>query len=180
VIQGSTFRLRPPRHEDAEVMVTWFEDMEVTRGLGRRFPLSLEEQREWLRKASSDQDHILWVIEHEGRPVGTTSIHGIDWSRQSGETGTLIGDKTVWGRGIAGEMMRLRTEYAFRELALRKLRSGYLDGNEASRRAQEGAGYRQVGRMREEFFRAGAWVDLVLTELMREDWEKDRAGRAWP
>jgi RimJ/RimL family protein N-acetyltransferase len=176
VIQGSIFRLRPPPQDDAEVMVTWFEDLEVTRGLGRRFPRSLDEQREWLRKMAADEDRIIWVIEHEDRAVGTTDIHAIDWPQQNGETGMVIGDKTVWGRGIAREVMRLRADFAFRELTLHKLRSGYLAGNEASRRAQEGAGYRVVGSLRQEFFREGAWVDLVLTELLREDWEMDRAG----
>jgi RimJ/RimL family protein N-acetyltransferase len=174
VIQGSIFRLRPPRQEDAEVIHTWFEDLEVTQGLGTRFPPSLDEERDWLRKAATDPNRVVWVIEHEGRAVGTTSINGIDWSRQAGDTGTCIGDKTVWGRGIAGELMRLRADFAFRELALRKLRSGYLEGNEASRKAQEGAGYRVAGRLRQEFYRAGDWVDLVLTELLREDWDRDR------
>jgi ribosomal-protein-alanine N-acetyltransferase len=175
ILQGSIFRLRPPRQEDAEVMVTWFEDLEVTRGLGRRFPRSLDEQRDWLRKVSADEDRIIWVIEHEDRAVGTTDIHAIDWAQQNGETGMVIGDKTVWGRGIAREVMRLRADFAFRELPFHKLTSGYLVGNEASRRAQEGAGYRVVGSLRQEFFREGEWVDLVLTELLRDDWERDRA-----
>ena len=97
-----------------------------------------------------------------------------NWSNQHATTGTLIGDKSVWGRGIAGEMMRLRADFAFTELPLRKLKSGYLEGNEASRRAQAGAGYREVGRLRQECFREGRWLDMVLTELLREDWARHR------
>ncbi|HSR25731.1 MAG TPA: GNAT family protein, partial [Candidatus Eisenbacteria bacterium] len=54
------------------------------------------------------------------------------------------------------------------------LKSGYLEGNEASRRAQASAGYREVGRLRHEFFRDGRWIDHILTELLREDWERRR------
>ncbi len=49
-----------------------------------------------------------------------TGIHDIDWTHGSGTTGTLIGDRTAWGRGIAREMMRRRADYAFTELPMRK------------------------------------------------------------
>jgi RimJ/RimL family protein N-acetyltransferase len=173
VIVGSTFRLRPLRAADAELMIAWFEDPEVTRYLSRRVPPTLESEREWVRACGDSQDVIQWAIEHEGRLVGTTSIQA-DWVNQNGSTGTLIGDKSAWGKGIAGEMMRLRADYAFLQHPFGKLKSGFLDGNEASRRAQAGAGYREVGRLRREFFRDGRWVDMILTELLREDWEQRR------
>jgi RimJ/RimL family protein N-acetyltransferase len=172
VIQGSCFRLRPPRQEDAPVMIAWFEDLEVTARLTRRFPPSLENEQEWLKREAEDPNSVLWVIEHEGRAIGTTGIHGIDWTNGNGKTGTLIGDKSMWRKGIAREVMQLRAGFAFRELPLRKLRSSYLEGNEASARAQASAGYREVGRFRGQYFRGGRWLDEVLTELLREDWEK--------
>jgi RimJ/RimL family protein N-acetyltransferase len=172
VIVGSSFRLRPPHPDEAEVMITWFEDMEVTSRLRLRFPPSLESEQAWLQRVADDPNEVYWAIEHEGRIVGGSGIHAIDWAHQHGTTGTLIGDKAAWGKGIAGEMMRLRADFAFTQLPLRKLKSGYLEGNEASRRAQMSTGYREVGRQRYEFFRDGRWLDHVLTELLREDWER--------
>ncbi len=174
VIQGNLVRLRPPTVEDAPGMITWFADMEVTRFLGRRNPLSLDAQKEWLDKVARDPDSVIWVIEHEGRAVGTTGIHEIDWKHGRGTTGTLIGDKKVWGKGLARELMRLRARYAFTELPLRKLEAGYFEGNEASGRAQAAAGYKVVGRRREYVFAGGRWLDLIMTEVLREDWVKDQ------
>jgi ribosomal-protein-alanine N-acetyltransferase len=174
IIQGSQFRLRPPRQEDAAVMTEWFADQEVTAWLAARMSMSVEAERAWLHQVEESRDTILWVIEHESRPVGTTSIGAIDWANQHGTTGTLIGDKTAWGRGIGGELMRLRADYAFLQHPLGKLKSGYLEGNEASRRAQLASGYREVGRLRREYFRDGRWLDHVLTEMLREDWERVR------
>jgi len=150
----------------------WFEDLEVTRFLMVQLPPSLEAEKEWLANTGRDPNVIYWIIEHEGRVVGGTGIVQIDWKNQHGMTGTVIGDKTVWGKGIAREMMQLRAVFAFTQTPLRKLKSGYLDGNEASARAQKAAGYREVGRLREERFGDGRWHDMILTELMREDWEK--------
>jgi RimJ/RimL family protein N-acetyltransferase len=175
VIEGSRFRLRPPRAEEAEVMLAWFEDQAVTARLSMHLPMTLDSERAWLQRVGDDRNVILWAIEHEDRLVGTTGIHAIDWAQQHGTTGTLIGDRNAWGRGIGGETMRLRADYAFLRHPLRKLKSAYIEGNEASRRAQAAAGYVEVGRLRGECFRDGRWLDMVLTELYREDWEHMRS-----
>ncbi len=172
VIEGKLVRLRPPRADDAPLMITWFEDLEVTRFISMRHPTSLDAEKEWLEKVERDPDGVIWVVEHEGRAVGTTGIHQINWKYGFGTTGTVIGDKKLWGKGLARELMQLRARYAFTELPLRKLKSEYFDGNEASGRAQAAAGYQVVGRRRQEVFVGGRWVDVIMTEVLREDWEK--------
>ena len=172
VIQGRLVRLRPPKPDDASTMLTWFEDMEVRRFLLRRHPPSVDEEKEWLDKMARSPDDVVWVIEHEGQMVGTTGIHTIDWRNGFGTTGTIIGDKSAWGKGAGRELMQLRARYAFTQLPLRKLKSAYVQGNEASARAQAAAGYREVGRHRLDVFVDGQWRDHILTEVMREDWLK--------
>lgn len=172
VIEGKLLRLRPPTADDVVAMMSWFEDVEVTRFLNVTLPPSLEAEKDWLQKTGTDPNVIYWIIEHEGRVVGGTGIVGIDWKNGVGQTGTVIGDKTAWGKGIAREMMQLRAAYAFMHTPLRKLRSNYIDGNVASARAQKAAGYQEVGRLREESFGDGRWRDIIVTELMREDWAK--------
>src|SRR3981189_2037300 len=135
VLEGKLVRLRPPRPEDAALMITWFEDLEVTRFLKLRYPPSVEAEKEWLEKIARDPDHVQWVGEFRGAAAGTTSIVPIDWKNGFGTTGTVIGDKSVWGKGLGRELMQLRAEYAFTQLPLRKLKSGDIDGNEASARA---------------------------------------------
>jgi RimJ/RimL family protein N-acetyltransferase len=172
VLEGKLVRLRPPRVDDAEVAITWFEDMEVTRFVLRRHPPSREEEKEWLERMARDQDQVVWMVERKGVLVGTTAIHAISWKNGSGTTGTIIGDKSSWGKGVGREVMQLRTHYAFTQLPLRKLKSAYFDGNEASAKAQSAAGYREVGRYRADVFIDGEWRDQILTEVLREDWEK--------
>ena len=179
VLQGKLVRLRPPRSDDAAGMASWFEDLEVTRFIKLRNPPSVEAETEFLDRMARDPDAVFWAIEHEGRLVGGTSITAIDWKHGFGTTGTVIGDRTAWGKGLGRESMRLRAAYAFTQLPLRKLKSGYLEGNEASARAQASAGYRESGRWRKDRFIDGEWRDHVLTELMREDWAR-RAARKPP
>jgi RimJ/RimL family protein N-acetyltransferase len=175
VIQGKLCRLRPPRPDDAEAMVMWFEDLETSRFLGLRNPPSVEMEKEWLEKGANDPNSVLWVVEADGRVVGTNAIRDIDWKNGFGTTGTLIGDRSVWGKGIGRESMQLRVRYAFNQLPLRKLKSSYFDGNVASGRAQAAAGYREIGRYRADRYVDGQWVDEVVTEVLREDWLKENS-----
>ena len=170
VLRGQVALMRPPRLEEAAAMSGWFEDLEVTATILRRFPPGVPAEEEWLRQAAADPTAIQWAVEHDGRLVGTTGVHQIDWANGFGTTGTVLGDKSVWHRGITKEVMAMRARFLFLETTLRRLRSGYLVGNVASARAQAAAGYREVGRWHEAYFRDGAWVDMVLTELRREDW----------
>lgn len=175
VIQGKLVKLRPPSGHDAETMLTWFEDMEVTRFMALHHPPSIEAEMEFIDRMARSPDDVFWVIEHENRAVGASAIHAINWKYGYGTTGTTIGDRSLWGRGIGGETMQMRTRYAFTQLPLRKLKSGYYEGNDASARAQAAAGYKEVGRWHQETFVDGRWRDHVLTEVLREDWERSNS-----
>lgn len=161
---------------ETDVYRAWFADLEVTRTLGMIQVPGPNQEREWFERMEKSREDVVWTIAFEDRPVGTTAIHAIDPVSRHGTTGTVIGDRSVWGRGIGREAMALRTEFAFRNLNLHKLCSSHLDGNQASGRAQAAAGYREVGRRREQFWRDGRWVDEVLTEVMRSDWESRAQG----
>ena len=172
-LRGETVTLRPLAEADAEAFVTWLADAEVTRFLKRRTAPTVAMEREWIDRVSRSETDIVWGIELEGRLVGATGIHRIDWPDRHGTTGTLIGDRSAWGRGAGRDSMRVRARYAFTQTTLHKLCSSYLEGNAASGRAQASAGYREVGRLREQHFRDGRWVDKILTEVLRADWLRD-------
>jgi RimJ/RimL family protein N-acetyltransferase len=126
---------------------------------------------------AKDPNEIYWIIESGQRPIGWTAIHRIDWRQGSGITGTVIGETAELHKGMGSEAMRLRTRYALTNLPLRKLKANYVDGNVASARALESVGYRTVGRYRQEWYVDGRWEDVVLTEILKAEWEHDERER---
>jgi diamine N-acetyltransferase len=173
VLKGAKVTLRPPIEGDAAKFIEWFADQEVTRYIAVIFPLSLELEDDTIKKMGEAKDTVWWAVEAEGRTIGGTGIHRIDWINARATTGTLIGDKAAWRKGYGSEVMRLRTEYAFRQLNLHKLSSGAFVDNEPSRRALVKAGYREVGIEREHLWREGRWHDHWLCEVLRSDWERE-------
>ncbi len=177
VIEGERVRLEPPRPEHAHAYLGWLADMEVTRYLRTRFPPTLCQEEAALEKLAEDPHQIAWAItlKEGGKLIGATVLEKIDWRNRDAESGIMIGDRSEWGRGHASEVMRLRTEYAFMELGLRKVWTGVEVPNVASRRALEKTGYRQCGLLRRHFFVNGQWLDVWMAEIHREDWERARA-----
>src|SRR5258706_16383272 len=93
VIQGKLVRLRPPKPEDAEVMIGWFEDLETTRFLALQNPPSIEMEKQWLRTTAKEPNSVIGGTEEGGVAVGTTGITGVAWENGFGTTGTLIGGR---------------------------------------------------------------------------------------
>jgi RimJ/RimL family protein N-acetyltransferase len=173
ILEGERVRLEPPRPEFLPAYQRWFADMEVTRYLLYRFPFTTKAEEEWLEQLGRDPNQVLWaiVLRHNGKLIGNTAIEKIDWRNRRGQTGTVIGEKDEWGKGYAGESMRLRTRYGFRELGLESLITDVVIANEGSRRGLERAGYRQCGVRRHYYFIDGRWHDMWLGEILREEWE---------
>jgi ribosomal-protein-alanine N-acetyltransferase len=175
VIEGERVRLEPPRAEYLAAFVRWFADMEITRYLLHRTPLTAKQQEEWLEATSRDEHVVLWsiVVKESGRLIGNTALERISWRNRHAESGTVIGEKDEWGKGYASEAMRLRTAYAFCELGLEKVYTFVVATNEASRRGLERAGYRECGRSRRHYLVDGRWHDAWIGEILREDWERE-------
>ena len=172
VLRGEKCTLRPPRKEELTTYQRWFEDPEVLRFLPGIGPFSNSQEEEWFKRSGEDANAITWAIEVDGRAVGMTGIHAIDHRHGTGESGITVGDKSMWGKGVATEAMILRTRFAFRELNLHKVRSRTFMENEGSKRALQKAGYRQVGVLREEFYRDGRRHDVWMGEVLRDEWER--------
>lgn len=176
-LRGEKCVLRPPRKEELSTYQSWFTDPDVLRFMPGIGSFSDSQEEEWFKRTADDPTVVAWAIEVDGRVVGTCGIHGLDFRHGHGESGLVIGDKSMWRRGIASEAMALRTRFAFRELNLHKIRSRAFMGNEGSKRALQKAGYRQSGVQREEYYRGGTWHDLWMGEVLREDWEREQAER---
>jgi RimJ/RimL family protein N-acetyltransferase len=90
VIDGERVRLEPPRAEHLPTYVRWFADMEVTRYLLFRFPLTEKGEAEWFEQTAKDPHKVVWAIvaQTSGRLVGATSLDNINWRDRRSERRT--------------------------------------------------------------------------------------------
>ena len=157
--------LLPSTVEHFKLHPVWEAQPEVGRFWGPRFgELTQEHQEEHFKKVGADQTQIQWTIAYQEEPVGFTGIFDIDWVRRDGESGIFIGRHDLFGKGIASEAVRLRTDFAWREMRLHRVHNWIALANRGSRRANVKSGYKQMGVYRKSFFRSGEWYDEWLGE----------------
>ena len=162
--------LRTPTIDDHGAFVRWMLEPEVTRFWGGRIADIREEAfLERHKKEADDPTTVMWSIAFENETIGFTVLFAIDWIARDAESGIFIGRHDLYGRGIASEAIRLRTEFAWRELRLERVHNWISIRNRGSRRANEKAGYRQMGLMKRYVFRSGQWYDDWLGEVFSPD-----------
>jgi ribosomal-protein-alanine N-acetyltransferase len=172
IVRGELISLEPVSSADLPLFERWFADMEITRYLLNRVVPSSKQEEEWFDAAARAQDRVVWSIKREGVTIGNTALTGIDPIHRHAGSGLMIGERSAWGKGYASEAVRLRTAYAFEEMNIERLGSESFTQNAAMHRALEKSGYRKIGALRHYMFRAGAWHDLYLFELLREEWQQ--------
>jgi RimJ/RimL family protein N-acetyltransferase len=138
-----------------------------------RHPTSLKKQEEWLEEMATSPDDVLWTMTRalDGTVIGNIHLMKIVWRHRRAELGYVIGERDQWGKGHATEAVKLATAYAFLELGLEKSWARVVVANEASRRALERNGYRQVALFRQDRYVDGRWHDLWVGEILRDEWD---------
>ena len=161
--------LRPPTLDDHVGELEWLAQPEATRFWSPRHGnWTRERVEERYKKRAADQTQVAWAIAYEGQTVGFTGIFDIDWVRRDGESGLFIGRHDLYGRGIASEAVRLRTRFAWSHLRLHRVHNWIALQNRGSRRANEKAGYTQIGLFEKWEYRSGGWIDDWMGEVFPE------------
>ena len=127
------------------------------------FPKSKQELVEYVKTINSNPNHVFFkVIEKETKKyIGNAKLGPIDWVNRSAEYGRMIGEKSVHGMGYGKEIARLLLHYAFKILNLNKITAGSPVDNIASIKSNESVGLIVEGRLKEQIFKDGAYLDVV-------------------
>ena len=145
ILRGQHINLEPPRHEDLDAYRLWFAIRGDALPAAPLRPISRRKEQEWYRRAASSDSDVIWAIVNDGQVIGTTGIHSINWMNRHAATGTVIGDRSRWGKGYGSEVVRLRTVFAFEELNLERLETESFAENVRMHRALQKVGYREMG-----------------------------------
>jgi RimJ/RimL family protein N-acetyltransferase len=172
ILRSETISLEPPRPEDGALRRAWFADREVSRWWTSPDVPSLKQEEESFERWARDDASVHWRIVLQGRTIGSTWLHAIDWLHRQALQGMVIGEHTEWGKGYGSAAVRLRTAFAFADLGLERLETSSLATNIGMHRALERAGFRKIGVRTHRFFIQGAWQDEWIFELLAAQWAR--------
>ncbi len=133
--------------------LAWLNDYEVVKTINRvdyLVPVRLEDVRRYCEAVMISRTDIFLAIylNNDSRFVGTVRVSGINWRAGTAEIGILVGDRTVWGQGVATDAIRTTTSYLFKAIGLRKINAGLMAANPAMLRVFTKLGFSKEGVQR--------------------------------
>lgn len=179
VLTGERLTLRSLRRDDLPRLCAFNNDLEteLAGGGDPPMPQSLDRlEADYNREvASGGRDGSTFAIEAEGKLIGQCALFNFDHTGHTCELGIAIGDAAYRGRGYGRETIILLLDYAFRLRNFRRVWLRVHGKNERAIRAYRACGFQEEGRQRAHVWSSGAYDDLVLMGILREEWDAAQA-----
>lgn len=171
-LKGNRVNLRLLTEDDVDKIVQWANDPEVTQFVTLTYPMTYEQELEWIKNSSGKTDKFVFGIEtKDGMYIGNISIANINYIHRTATTGAMIGDKDYWDKGYGSEAKMLLLNYAFNTLNLRKICSGAIAFNERSIAYQKKTGGEVEGVKKAQFYKNGQYYDEIKLAVFKENWK---------
>ncbi|MDP6606750.1 MAG: GNAT family N-acetyltransferase [Dehalococcoidia bacterium] len=175
VVTGTLVRIREKRLEDAALDHEWRKDPELaaydaaqplTMSL-RAYVATVADEIE--TPATHRRSYSIDTLDDD-RHIGNLMYYGYDPGRAEAELGITIGDRGYWSRGYGSDAVKAMLCFLFDEMGMRRVYLHTLTWNDRAQQAFTRAGFLRVREVR----RGG--YDFVLMEVLREQFELERAG----
>jgi RimJ/RimL family protein N-acetyltransferase len=170
-IIGDRIYLRPLEPaQDNHAYSTWLNDEEIRRWFSI-YPTSDTRGKERLDNLYKDFKHIIFgvVLKSDNSLIGLVGLKEINYINQSAEFYVIIGDRSAWGKGFGTEATRLMIRYGFLELNLNRIQTQDMEENIGGWRADEKAGFKYEGTLREVIPRFGKYHDVRVYSILKRE-----------
>jgi RimJ/RimL family protein N-acetyltransferase len=177
-IVGDRVYLSPISLEDAERYTAWLNDFSTSRFLTlASAQVTLHGERDSLVALSKEQTYAI-VEKGKDELLGNCGLFAIDPTHRSAEVGIFIGPEGKRGSGFGTEALGLLCDYGFNVLNLRSIHLRTYAFNERAAASYRKVGFKDAGRFRQAHFYAGQYHDILLMDLLREDFGPSRLPQA--
>lgn len=175
-IDESGIGLRKFEPRDAGALYLFRNDCAIVSQLGGfSTGYSMSELAAWIEYHNNQSDEVIYAIVNQNDDaVGHVGLYRIDHRIRKAEFAIVIGDTDWHGRGFGRVVSRWMINFGFLELNLNKITLTVLEENERARRLYTSLSFVEEGTMRQEQYRDGAYLNVVLLSLLREEWQAGR------
>lgn len=173
-VSGERVALGPLRRDLVPLYQAWINNLESQRFLAAvARPMTLDEEFSWFEAVIRDRGTNAFTIYGlpDHRPIGLVNLHKVDQAHRTCELGIMIGEPSERAKGHGTEAVKLAVDFAFYALNLHSVMLETFEYNHAGYRAYRRAGFREIGRRRQARFHAGRFWDVILMDVLRDEFE---------
>ncbi len=173
-IVGDRVYLSPISLEDAERYTAWLNDLEITKYLTlASAQVTLHGEREALVGLS--KQHAYAIVEKGSEELlGNCGLFAIESVHRSAEIGIFIGPADKRGKGFGSEALSLLCDYGFNALGFLSIHLRTFGFNERAASCYRKVGFKDAGRLRQNHFYGGRYWDVLLMDLLAEEFGPSR------
>lgn len=164
----AVLRFAKLREEHLELVLAWRTRPDIASVMITDVEPDMDKQRRWFERVSSDPTVRYWTILWNERPIGVINLAAIDHRHKRCSAGYYVGDLDL--RQFGAVIPAYLYNHVFRDLGFHKIYGEVVASNAAALRMHAMHGYRQVGTLREHILKSGKFLDMVIVELLAEDW----------
>jgi ribosomal-protein-alanine N-acetyltransferase len=172
--------LREWQKSDLEELIDGLNHLEVSKWMAFvPYPYTKDDGERFIHFCThlihKSKEHFEFAITLKavGTVIGGTSLTGITYDQGLANGGGIWLHPLYQGQGYGQEAWNRKIAFAFTELNLRRLESGFYPGNIPSCKMQERSGFQIEGLQRQKYLCTAdhQLKDEYITGLLREEWQ---------
>ena len=170
-IQFGEYFIRSFKMSDVKSMAKYANNYNIYKRLRDYFPnpYTEKEAKVWLKYVLSQVPETNFAIATKDELIGSIGFTILkDVNRYSAEIGYWLAEP-FWGKGIASEALSQLTQFAFSKFELNRIFAGVFEGNSASIKVLEKAGYKFEAKHRKAVFKEGKFLDYFVYSILKEE-----------
>ena len=157
--------------DDAEALAAIANNYNVARYLRDNFPFpyTIDHARDFIKLMNDGNVQSVFAVRYQGEIAGVAGVNllsGVE--RKTCEMGFWLGEP-FWGKGIASEVCRQLTHFAFTYYDIVRITAQVAAPNKSSSRVLRKNGFRKEACLRKAFHKDGHDYDLLIYGLLKEE-----------
>ena len=168
---GDRLYLSPMNPNDVEKYVEWISSPIVSDGMGNTSNILTEAvDKEFIETALKNGDKCFAIILLKNDElIGNCSIYVKSANDGVSELGIFIGDEKFRNNGYGQEALNLLLDYGFNYLNLNSVYLSVFSFNDVAIHCYKKIGFREAGRLRENYFLNGKYYDVVYMDILKRE-----------
>ena len=154
--------------------VSWLNDPIINQYLETRWSeQNLASIQSFVQSQRESDNSILFAITlaNDGRHIGNIKLGPINNHHRHADVSYFIGDKTMWGKGIATKAINLVCGYGFRDIKLHRIEAGTYAKAVGSQRALEKNGFIKEAVFRKQVITNNGYEDVYRYGLLSDEYK---------
>lgn len=173
LIETDRLILRKVTEKDADSLLVYLSDEEVTRHMGLAPFASIEDALDeigWYQSIFGNGTGMRWgiTVKEEDRIIGSCGFLNLSEKHHRAEIGFEL-SREHWGKGIAGEALHAVAAYGFTHLNLNRIEALIEPANSPSQKLVEKTGFLREGLLRDYEYTQGKFDDLYMYSMLRRE-----------